>query len=101
MSGEERDQSRRSWVDKFSDAFRGIREGSRGPSSFTVHTIAAVAVVIVAAGLKAAVLEWCILLICITVVLVAEMFNTAIEHLAKAITDRHDENRSPTCHWAS
>ena len=38
--------------------------------------------------------EWCLLILCIATVLTAEMFNTAIEHLARAITpDRHDELR--------
>ena len=92
MRGEGPDGVKRSWADKFRDAFRGIRQGVRGQSSFTVHIIMAAAVVIVAALLKAAVLQWCILLICITIVLVAEMFNTALEHLARGLTDRHDRN---------
>ena len=92
MSGEEPDGAGRSWADKFRDAFRGIRQGVRGQSSFTVHIMMAAAVAIVAALLKATTLQWCILLICITIVLVAEMFNTALEHLAKAVTDRHDGN---------
>ena len=92
MSGEEPNGAGRSWADKFGDAFRGIRESVRGQSSFAVHIMTAAAVVVVAALLKAAVLQWCILLICITTVLVAELFNTALEHLAKAVTDRHDEN---------
>ena len=92
MCGAEPDQSRRSWADKFRDAYRGISEGVQGQSSFTVHITMAAAVVIAAALLKAAVLQWCILLICITIVLAAEMFNTAMEHLAKGVTDRHDEN---------
>ena len=92
MSAEKPDESKRTWVDKFRDAFRGIREGGRGQSSFHVHIMTAAAVVIVAALLKATVLQWCLLLICITVVLVAEMLNTAMEHLAKGITNRHDEN---------
>ena len=92
MSGDDPDEMKRSWVDKFRDAFGGIRQGVRGQSSFTVHIMMAAAVVIVAALLKAAVLQWCILLLCITIVLVAEMFNTALEHLAKGITGRHDRN---------
>jgi diacylglycerol kinase len=31
-------------------------------------------------------LDWCILLLCITVVLTAEMFNSALESMARAIT---------------
>jgi len=92
MRGEGTKRVKRSWADKFRDAFRGVSEGVRGQSSFTVHVMMAAAVIVVAALLKAAVLQWCMLLICITIVLVAEMFNTAMEHLAKGIADSHDEN---------
>ncbi len=34
--------------------------------------------------------EWCVLLVCIATVLAAETFNSALELLAKAITDEHD-----------
>jgi diacylglycerol kinase len=36
--------------------------------------------------------EWAILLVCITMVLAAEAFNTALEFLAKAITQEENEN---------
>ena len=39
-----------------------------------------------AAVLRVDLYEWCLLLLCITVVLVAEMFNSALESMAKAIT---------------
>ena len=44
---------------------------------------------LLAGVLRVGAVEWCLLLLAITLVLVAEMFNTAIEHLAKAITDEH------------
>ena len=81
----------RSWSAKFGDAFRGVREEIRGQRSFRVHFAAAVAVIVSAAALRVTLPEWCVLLMCITGVLVAEMFNTAMEALAKAIT--HNLNR--------
>ncbi len=36
--------------------------------------------------------EWCLLLLCITGVLTAETFNTALERMAKAVTSDHDSN---------
>ncbi len=80
----------RSWAHKFRDAFRGVRGGIRGQSSFRVHLFAAGAVVAAAAALGASLSEWCLLLLCITVVLTAEMFNSALESMAKAITRDHD-----------
>jgi diacylglycerol kinase len=77
----------RSWTRKFHDAFRGIREGIRGQNSFYVHFFMAAAVVAAGTVLRVEIGEWCILLLCITIVLTAEMFNSAIESMAKAITE--------------
>jgi diacylglycerol kinase len=77
----------RPWGEKFSDAFRGLRQGIRGESSFFAHFFIAAAVALSAVVLDINIIEWCILIICITVVLVAEMVNTALESLARAITD--------------
>jgi diacylglycerol kinase len=81
----------RRWSDKFADAFRGLRLGTRGQSSFYVHFAFAAAVVVVAAALGMSRLEWAILILCIFIVLTAEMFNTSLEWLAKAIDRRPDE----------
>jgi diacylglycerol kinase len=76
----------RSWADKFGDAFRGLKAGVRGQSTFFAHFFAAAAVIVAAAVLQVDRYEWCLLLLCITGVLVAEMFNSALESMAKAIT---------------
>ena len=76
---------RRSWSSKFADAFRGLARAVRSQSSFFVHLWVAVAVVVAAAVLRVSLVEWCILVGAIGVVLVAEVFNTAIESLAKAL----------------
>ena len=81
----------RSWAEKFRDAFRGMKEGVRGQSSFFVHFFVAALVIAAAAVLKVDdPAEWCLLLVCITIVLTAEMFNSALESLARAITDETD-----------
>jgi diacylglycerol kinase len=80
----------RSWPEKFRDALRGLKEGVRGQSSFFVHLFAAAAVITTAAVLKMSLVEWCLLLLCITIVLAAEMFNSALESLARAVTQRLD-----------
>jgi diacylglycerol kinase len=81
---------RRSWARKFGDAFRGVWVGVRGQSSFRVHFAFAAAVIACAAGMRVTLVEWCVLLLCIALVLTAEMFNSALEFLARAITDEHD-----------
>ena len=81
----------RPWSCKFTDAFRGLRRAVRSQSSFAVHLAVAGAVVIAAAVLGVSVVEWCLLLGAIGFVLTAEVFNTAIESLARA----HDVGRHP------
>jgi diacylglycerol kinase len=80
----------RPWKQKFADAFRGLREGVRGNSSLAVHFLAALATVSLAAALKMGPVEWCILLLCITGVGTAEVFNSALEALARAVTKETD-----------
>jgi diacylglycerol kinase len=76
----------RGWIDKFRDAFRGVAVGIRGQSSFYAHFGFALAVIAAAATLRVARWEWCVLILCITVVFTAEMFNTALESMARAIS---------------
>lgn len=80
----------RSWVQKFRCAFRGAELGIRGQSSFFVHFFFAAAVILAAWVLQLSRTEWCLLLLCITIVLTAEMFNSALESMARAIT--HERN---------
>jgi len=74
-----------SWLRKFRDAFLGMFRAFRDERSFHVHLFFAVAVIVAAIVFKVSIAEWCILLLCIAVVLAAEMFNTALEHLGKAV----------------
>jgi diacylglycerol kinase len=80
----------RFWSHKFRDAFRGVGEGMRGQSSFLVHFFIAGAVVVAGVLLRVNLYEWCLLTLCITGVLTAEMFNSALESMAKAITGETD-----------
>lgn len=70
---------RRRWKDKFREAFRGIKTGVRGHSSFFVHIFFAALVVTAAAVLQCDLIEWAVLLGCIGAVFTAELFNSAIE----------------------
>lgn len=92
MSPEHDHAPSRGWSEKFADAFRGVKIGVRGQISFFVHFFFAMAVVGAAMILHANHVDWSILTLCITIVLAAEMFNTALESLARAITDKTDPN---------
>ena len=74
-----RSRPRRSWHHKFRDAFRGLKLGIRGHSSFFVHFFFAALVLAAGMVLRCRALEWCLLLGCIGMVFTAELFNSAIE----------------------
>jgi diacylglycerol kinase len=80
----------RSWRQKFGDAFRGWALGVRDQRSFRVHFAMAALVLAMAAVLPLDRVDWCLLILCISSVLTAEMFNTALEHLAKAVDRSHN-----------
>lgn len=75
------------WRAKFGHAFRGLKLGIRGHSSFFVHFFFTALVVAAAIVLGCDLIEWCILLGCIGVVLTAELFNSAIETLFRGLDD--------------
>ena len=74
-------RQRRSLHKKFAAAFRGIKLGVRGHSSFFVHFFFAALVLAGAVALECGPLQWCVLLGCIGMVLTTELFNSAIETL--------------------
>lgn len=81
-----------SWRQKFRHAFRGFKLGVRGQSSFFVHFFFAAMVVAAALALGCTLIEWCLLVLCIASVLTAEMFNSALESMAKAISPQYDKH---------
>ena len=76
---------RRPWTRKFADAFRGLKRAVRSQSSFAVHVTVAACVVAVAAVCRVSAGEWCLLAGAIAMVLAAEIFNSAVESLARAL----------------
>jgi len=81
-------KSPRSWARKFGDAFHAMWLGVQGESSFVIHFVAAGIVILLALVLSLEMVQWCLLVLCIFGVFTAEMFNSALETLAKAIDTR-------------
>lgn len=77
---------RRTWREKFATAFQALAWGIGGQESFYVHLAIAAVVIALAAWLQLARHDWLLLVLCIFAVLSAEMFNRALEVLARAIT---------------
>jgi diacylglycerol kinase len=74
-----------SWGQKFAHALRGFKLGIRGQSSFFVHFFVASVVIVAGFVLQVERWEWSVLVLCITVVLAAEMFNSSLEHFGRAV----------------
>ena len=88
-------RKRRRWRAKFGDAFRGMKRGVRGQSSFFVHFFTAALVVAAGLVLHCAAWEWCALLGAIGFVLTAELFNSAIETLFRGLDETTRERAWP------
>jgi len=80
--------NRRTWLRKFSDAFRGTWVAFRDNSSFWVHVACALGVAATAWFVRLGPVRWSILLLCISLVLGIEALNTALEEMAKAVDKR-------------
>lgn len=87
---DESDPRAKTWTWKLGCAFRGIKRAARSDSSFFVHFFATAAVLAAGIVLEVNRTEWCILLLCIGLVLVAETLNTALEWMARVVTDQYD-----------
>jgi diacylglycerol kinase len=89
-------KKRRCWADKFREAFRGLKLGVRGHSSFFVHFFFAALALAAALALGCDRTEWCIVVGCVGLVITAELFNSAIETLFHGLDDE-SKNRIQGC----
>jgi diacylglycerol kinase len=87
LVSEEAPRPRRPWPAKFAAAFRGVKLGVRGHSSFFIHFFFTALVLAAAAVLQCDLVQWCILLGCIGLVLTAELFNSAVETLFRGLDE--------------
>ena len=84
----------RSWLQMLRDALRGVKIAVRGEVNFYVHLFAAAMAAVAGGIINLTDDRWCLYILCVAVVLSAELFNTAIEHLARAVTrEEHPEIR--------
>lgn len=71
---------------KYRCALRGLVVAFRKDDSFSIHLPVAVVVIALGVWLRLSMIEWLLLAMAIATVLTAELFNTAMEHMARAIT---------------
>jgi diacylglycerol kinase len=89
-------QAPRRWRTKFRVAFRGLKLGIRGQSSFFVHFFFAALALAAAIVLSCDPLEWCLLIGCIGFVLTIELVNSALEILFRGL-DETGKKRAWPC----
>ena len=65
-------------IDSFHYAISGILIAFREERNFKIHTVLAVCAIFLATLLTCSLTEWMIILLCIGVVMSAEIFNTAL-----------------------
>jgi len=82
---------KRSWLQKFGDAFRGLYHAVSTEWSFAAHLPVALAAVALAAWLGISPVEWCLVALSIGGVIAAEVFNTSVESLARALDSGPDQ----------
>lgn len=70
-------------------AFRGITFAFRSQRNFRIHLAAAALVLLAAAGFRLSRMETILALITVTLVIVAELLNTAVEYVLNLLEARH------------
>ncbi|MBL8891196.1 MAG: diacylglycerol kinase [Planctomycetaceae bacterium] len=79
----------RTWLNKFQDAFEGVYLGTAGQSSFIVHGLAFLVVLLLGVTLQIEAWQWTVVLLVSGLVVSLELVNSAIESLARAVTDEY------------
>lgn len=80
----------RRWPARLRHAFRGLAIAWRRDWTVSEHFVCATLVIAAALALRATLIEWCLLALCVGAVIGAELFNTALEELARAIDTEHN-----------
>lgn len=68
-------------TNSFKYAFQGIKQAYKGEQNLKIHTVIAMFVLIFGFFLKLSYMEWLVCLILIAMVIMAELFNTALEYV--------------------
>lgn len=78
-------------IRSFGYAFKGIGYAAKTQLNFRVHLIATVVACFLGYALNITINEWLWLILCVALVLTAELFNTAIEFLTDLVSPGYNE----------
>ncbi|MBD1397416.1 diacylglycerol kinase family protein [Pontibacter sp. JH31] len=76
----------RSRYNSFRFAFKGLNAVFRSEPNMHLHVLASIIVLVMAYRFEVTRVEWCLLILCIGMVWVAEIFNTSIETLTDLVS---------------
>lgn len=91
MSQERSNFSLKARLKSFVYAGRGIAAVMRGEHNMWIHLFVATTVIIAGIYFEITRTEWVLLILCIALVLAAEVFNSAIEQLTNLVSPGHHE----------
>jgi diacylglycerol kinase (ATP) len=78
-------------IRSFGYAFKGLGHAVKTQPNFRVHLVASILVVSMGYALHIAVNEWQWIILCMAMVLMAELFNTALEFLVDLVSPEYNE----------
>jgi len=81
----------RKFIRGFGYALNGIWHAAATQLNFRVHLAAAVVAVILAYALHISAEEWLWIILCMAMVLIAELFNTALEFLTDLVSPEYNK----------
>lgn len=74
----------------FKWAFKGLGDLFSHHPNAKMHLLASIIVVPLAFLLQVSLVEWCLLILCIVLVMAMEAMNSALEYLADKVSPEHD-----------
>lgn len=78
-------------IASFRWAFKGLNDLFLHHPNAQIHLLATVIVIPLAFVLDVSIIEWCLLILCITLVVAMEAINSALEYLADKVSPEQDE----------
>jgi len=78
-------------IRSFGYAFKGLAHATRTQLNFRIHLAATLIAVFMGYALHISVNDWRWIILCIALVLIAELFNTAIEFLTDLVSPEYNE----------
>lgn len=74
----------------FGYAFKGIKYAAKTQLNFRIHLVAMLTAIFMSSALHISINEWYWIMLCITLVLVVELLNTAIETLTDLVSPEYN-----------